>query len=96
MGDRTDVTVEGVTACDYISETAIGLLDALHDAMTLARPGKDCSRYADDLRRLGEGSAFVAQELEAILRSSGKASVPADGKRETARHAERRARSAVS
>ncbi len=68
MSAMTPIETEGALACDYAGETAIGLLDALTDAMTLARPGKDAATFAADLRRLGDGSAFVAQELNAILK----------------------------
>lgn len=68
MSELTPIQTEGALASDYASDTVVGLLDALCDAMTLARPGRDGARFADDLRRLGDGAAFVAQELTAILR----------------------------
>ena len=61
------VRVEEALACDYAGETAVGLLDALMDAMTLAKPGRDAARLADDLRRLGDGAGFVAQELGGLV-----------------------------
>ncbi|MHB9878873.1 hypothetical protein ACSMXM_04330 [Pacificimonas sp. ICDLI1SI03] len=64
---------ESATACDYAVETVIGFLDALNDAMTLARPGTDASRFASDLRRLGDGAGFVAREIEAIMHGAAQA-----------------------
>ena len=74
------IETERAVAVDQASGTVVGLLDALCDTMTLARPGADAARYAQDLRRLGDGAAFVAQELTAIVtgeaRQSGRGKTP--------------------
>ncbi|MGB3724077.1 MAG: hypothetical protein WA979_14825 [Pacificimonas sp.] len=75
MSVMTPVRTEGALACDYAGETAVSLLDSLTDAMTLARPGHDAASFAGDLKRLADGAAFVAQELEAIL--AGNYAAPA-------------------
>lgn len=58
---------ENAAAADYATRTSVGLLDALIDSMTLARPGHDADRFAVDLKRLGDGAARAAYELEALL-----------------------------
>ena len=73
MSEMTPVQVEDALACDYAGETAIGLLDALLDSMTLARPGHDAARFAGELRRLGDGAGFVAQELATLLSGTPEA-----------------------
>lgn len=78
MSELTPIEVEGALASDYATDTAVGLLDALADAMALARPGRDSARFATDLRRLGDGAAFVAQELGAIMRGEA---LPAESSR---------------
>jgi hypothetical protein len=55
------------TAADYATRTSIALLDALIDSMTLARPGADAGIFAADLRRLGDGAARAAFELDALI-----------------------------
>lgn len=70
MSEMTPVAVEGALACDYAGETAIGLLDALIDAMTYAKPGVDAHRTATELARLADGAGYVAQELEALLKAA--------------------------
>ena len=67
MSDMTPVQVEGALACDYAGETAVGLLDALMESMVLVRPGRSSAKIASDLYRLGDGAAYVAQELEALV-----------------------------
>lgn len=66
---------ENNAAADFATRTSVGLLDALVDAMTLARPGKDAGTFAADLKRLGDGAARAAYELDALLDSAapGKA-----------------------
>lgn len=66
---------ENTAAADYATKTAVGLLDALIDAMTLARPGKDAKTFADDLKRLGDGAARAAYELDALLDDASPAVV---------------------
>jgi hypothetical protein len=54
-------------ATDLATQTNLGLLDALIEAMTLARPGVDAAQLAGDLRRLGAGAERCAAEVEALL-----------------------------
>ena len=54
-------------AADYATSTSVSLLDALIDAMTLARPGKDAGIFATDIKRLGDGAARAAYELDGLL-----------------------------
>ncbi|MBZ6379891.1 hypothetical protein B5C34_13760 [Pacificimonas flava] len=67
MSEMTPVAIEGALTCDYAGETAVGLLDALIDSMTMMRPGRDAARLATELHRLADGAAFVAQELETLM-----------------------------
>ncbi|MEO0500411.1 MAG: hypothetical protein AAF205_07635 [Pseudomonadota bacterium] len=70
-------TEDSANGAAYVADTTVGLLDALHDAMTLARPGQDCAAFAGDLRRLGDGAAYVAQELEAMVAGTATPARPA-------------------
>ncbi|MDO9487622.1 MAG: hypothetical protein Q7J32_04545 [Sphingomonadaceae bacterium] len=47
-------------------ETSVGLLDALIEGAAAALPGVTADHYARDLRRLGDGAAQAAAELEAL------------------------------
>lgn len=58
---------DNLVAADYATKTSVGLLDALIDAMMLARPGKDAGSFSADLKRLGDGAARAAYELDALL-----------------------------
>lgn len=58
---------DNLAAADYATRTSVGLLDALIDTMTLARPGHDAGRFAVDLKRLGDGAARAAYELDNLL-----------------------------
>ncbi len=80
-----DIYSEETAAADYASRTSIGLLDALIDAMTLARPGADACAFAGDLKRLGDGAARAAYELEALLDGAAPAQ-PAQPEREARIH----------
>lgn len=91
MSEMTPVAIEGALACDYAGETAIGLLDALIDAMTFAKPGVDAHRTATELARLADGAGYVAQELEALLQLSPR---PLDDKEAEDAHSEPRTASA--
>ena len=62
-------------AADYATSTSVSLLDALIDAMTLARPGKDASAFATDIKRLGDGAARAAYELDNLLDEPATAKV---------------------
>ncbi|MGB7406246.1 MAG: hypothetical protein WA906_11195 [Pacificimonas sp.] len=67
MSVMQPIDAEGAIALDFASDTAVDLLATLHDAMTIARPGQDAAMFADDLRRLADGAAWIAQEMEAML-----------------------------
>ena len=64
-------------AADYATSTSVSLLDALIDAMTLARPGKDASAFPTDITRLGDGAARAAYELDGLLDTPVPAKSPA-------------------
>jgi len=66
---------DNLAAADYATRTSVGLLDALIDAMTLARPGKDAGTFSADLKRLGDGAARAAYELESLLDSATPAPI---------------------
>jgi hypothetical protein len=61
------VAHENIAAADYGTRTSVTLLDALIDSMVLVRPGSDAERFASDLKRLGDGAARAAYELDMLL-----------------------------
>ena len=69
------VAQDSSVAADYATRTSVALLDALIDSMTLARPGHDASRFAADLRRLGDGAAHASHELVTLLDSAREPAV---------------------
>lgn len=50
----------------YALRTSVGLLDALIDGAAAALPGVTAAVYASDLRRLGDGAAQAATELDSL------------------------------
>jgi hypothetical protein len=73
-----------IAAADFATTTSVGLLDALLDAMTLARPGHDAGNFAADLKRLGDGAARAAYELDSLLGGATTAAEPVDAPRRRA------------
>ncbi len=50
----------------FALETSVGLLDALIDSAAAALPGVTAASYAHDLRKLGDGAALAAAELDSL------------------------------
>jgi hypothetical protein len=50
----------------YALGTAVTALDALLDGAAAALPGVNALHYAQDFRRLGDGAAQAAHDLEAL------------------------------
>lgn len=60
--------LEGISDVDICAATAaVGLLDALMDAMTAAEPGRNAARYAENLKQLGNDTATAVGELDLLL-----------------------------
>lgn len=58
------MSIDDIDSCAL--RTSVGLLDALIDGAAAALPGVTAAVYASDLRRLGDGAAQAAAELETI------------------------------